>query len=261
MNIEETEQNADAKLLPVFYECEICGQKYSRKKTLEYHQISFHDKIVDPKFVRTDEEKRRLVTLAMTTYPERICALCNRKFSSVTHLRRHLVHAHELRVERKPRAGKEGKIRNYECQFCGRRFITPNALREHLIKSHDMKAPLPSSLLLSVSQKRAAANANQLTVKNKCHECGLEFSLKQTLQSHMHSSHGAEPPQLTEKSKRRKRANTCPICSSQYSNRTDLTRHIERVHRAVAEEYTEKEKGEETLQAPVETKFPCHLAT
>ena len=249
-------------MLPVFYECDICGQKYSKKKNLEYHQISFHDKIVDPKFVRTDEEKRRLVTLAMTTYTEGVCALCGQTFTLVNHLRRHLAHQHELRLERKYRAGKEGEVRNFECPFCDRRYIARNALRHHLINIHDIKTPVPLSMMRSLIEKRVGGDVNQSGLKNvrgKCTECGYEFASKRMLQYHMHNSHGAELPESSYTDKQEKRRATCHICSMRFSKKMYLTRHIERAHRVVAEEYTEKEEGEETAQAPVETKFPCHI--
>ena len=110
------------------FECNVCGQSFSRQNALDKHIASKHAEVLllvacpecdlkfkDSKGLDTHVRQFHVVT-------DHPCPNCKKYFSSKSSLNRHL--------------DKCLKIRNYKCKECGEAFYQKHVLDDHMKHKH-----------------------------------------------------------------------------------------------------------------------------
>ena len=180
-NEDELNLTVPAKII----ECSICNLKFKCNKTLNTHLKKEHDIIQNP---------------------DNQCHLCDKKFSTISKLQRHIDDSHL-------------KVNEVKCDQCFKIFRCDGSLKSHIQNVHDKSG----QVTCSVCQKTFSCNTSlRLHMKNihnnqeevKCDKCGNKFKNENGLKSHIKLVHN------TEKTK-------CEYCDKEIRN---YKYHLKIVH-------------------------------
>lgn len=93
-----------------FYPCEMCELKFFKEEALKEHRLSHKNKETGFK-----------------------CRKCERNYSRLSHLRRHINAAH-------PEVNISGKLNDIYCKQCSKHFTRHEHLRRHMVLHQDQTA-------------------------------------------------------------------------------------------------------------------------
>uniref|UniRef100_A0A336MZK7 CSON003557 protein n=1 Tax=Culicoides sonorensis TaxID=179676 RepID=A0A336MZK7_CULSO len=134
------------KSASILFQCPICKKNLSRKDHLKYHIQRLHGSpkeakspkkentvfgsfecdMCPKKFHQKNLYDRHIAIHKNDTVRKEICDICNHLFLSVTHLRKHKLHKHNI----EPQNGC------LACVYCGKKFIDNYYLRRHYRTKH-----------------------------------------------------------------------------------------------------------------------------
>uniref|UniRef100_A0A1I8PBE3 Zinc finger protein weckle n=1 Tax=Stomoxys calcitrans TaxID=35570 RepID=A0A1I8PBE3_STOCA len=235
------------------YQCKECKRKYKSANVYRKHMQVTHDVVIDntTDFIcsicqknchtksRLQMHKRKhLPDDEKATVP---CPYCDRGFSFVDAMRRHVKIVHQ-------------NIKPFICEQCGRTCKTLAALNEHLLV-HTDECPFKCEVC-GKSFKNNARLKSHMDTHNEseyaCPECGLKLNTRRTLQQHrlVHTDVKRFKCEFCDAAfKRTKslknhlllhsglRPYKCPFCDKSFSNGSNCRSHKRRVHPAeLAEE-------------------------
>ena len=158
-----------------------------------------------------------------STISNLLCESCNKCFSDVSHLRRHIKSVHErvfkffcdfafcgkgfvrkdsYKIHRvlhlKPVSGRSKQEATLKCKQCDNLYVTPGALRVHTRKVHDGLGPEPR--------------------KFGCEICGQMFHRSKGLEEHVRAKHEG------------KKDFFCEFCNIPFAWQKSLERHNNQYH-------------------------------
>lgn len=163
------------------------------------------------KHIRSDHVSSHLQTL---TYK---CDKCNKVFSNVTKLNRHVKHVHLGIAKDRP------LHKNVCCEFCPKTFYSKSDLRFHQLAIHEKIKSNVCDICGKAFTKPTALTRHKKAVHDKevtsqCTFCGQSFTWKRALQNHIEAKHSQGKSWQCE---------SCPYIGSTKSN---LKAHKDRMH-------------------------------
>ncbi|XP_075989125.1 uncharacterized protein LOC142985076 isoform X10 [Anticarsia gemmatalis] len=237
--------------------CELCLAPMKDLDVLIDHLITVHKKDINKDqglgatpFKMSDgeynctlcEESFELFTKLNTHlnkhYPNCICFLCGKAFSSVHRLKSHLV-IHEVGVPVQFKCSRctevfstrslrnnhmttvHGAETRYRCPYCSESFKSYGARGKHLKATHGKKIEYPCSLCPAVFAmcNQRTKHVQQVHIRHKtfsCDFCPYKFVTAAQLRNHM-VKHGGE------------RKFQCQVCKKSYARSKTLREHM-RIH-------------------------------
>lgn len=143
------------------------------------------------------------------------CALCDRKFSTKTRIKKHLEEMH-LHTKTKP-----------VCKVCGKMFNSVAVLRSHTISRHqspkficnECGKQFPFKTTLAIHMEAVHTQSKSVV----CRECGAKYNTKSALDYHISTSHSSNE-------KYGKFYGSC-VCGVTLFSRASFTQHIKTEHR------------------------------
>ena len=199
------------------FECDLCGNFFSRKGNLNKHKKNIHHlsndkinlecKICGKYFSRIDnlnEHKKNVHQLSNFN-----CDKCNRGFSKESNLK---IHKERCKVN-------GSKERKYECNLCGKSYLGRSGLCEHKKNTHNLYNYKCDLCNKGFSNERNLNFHNErVHMKNdkpgKCPICDKNYL---HLSTHMRTHSGLNEFQ-------------CDLCPSSFKKSGDLHRHNNSTH-------------------------------
>ncbi|XP_063959374.1 zinc finger protein 391-like isoform X6 [Lytechinus pictus] len=162
-----------------------------------------------------------------------LCSFCNRGFTLVTSLTRHMqIHAEE---------------RPHECTFCKKRFQFSNGLKRHM-RSHTGEKPYVCTICDKSFSERCHLKLHMAVhsgeKSQQCPFCEKTYARRTSLDAHIKTHTGEKPHQCVYCDMRFSRVDTlarhtrshtgekpyvCSFCNKTFSQTAHLTRHV-RIH-------------------------------
>ncbi|KAJ8910098.1 hypothetical protein NQ315_013235 [Exocentrus adspersus] len=209
-----------------WYSCDKCGRKFKKKFTYKLH-VQNYERFkncnmqtcrICKEVIFKDEMKKHY-----ETHKDLQCVLCNRRFLSQHHYKRHLA-AHDNKIKKPghkayvrqslcPICGKlfgnvsnlethmttHSQDRNYMCDQCPKTFKTRNTLRIHhnrihVLKSNNYMCATCGTTFKSLNGLRCHINLKHSDVnKHLCQVCGAAFKRGDYYRNHMKKHTNAAP--------------------------------------------------------------------
>lgn len=188
------------------YDCDKCGQTYSRSDKLRGHLFKNHGVMLPfvnkrcprvsekvKKFPKINPDRYTTISATQEGQEEGVrrfkCKECGKSFLRLRSLGLHLRIEHDTASLRRegdllslsePVVDEQGrKSRRYKCPKCDKKFLRTNRLRLHLTRKHNTTLPF---------KDRDPTLHSGLRV-HLCHECGKGFHRKYALRNHLRTAH------------------------------------------------------------------------
>ena len=169
------------------YSCPDCGQGFPRKDALQCHVASVH-------------EGKKL-------YP---CSLCNMEFNYKTNLKRHFKTNHDHSSNNLEENGMSTNLDGLPIkeEFFGNgddntEFSDVNSLVDFIKSERSEHLPLPANMMKKVSDSEKQINGSARKSRAFHCNCGVLFTLKESLLIHIKEVHEGVMPEETNQ------CNTC----------------------------------------------------
>ena len=169
------------------HDCKKCQRKFLNLQALMIHMKYFHNKKKQAKLTSNISRKRSSdktvnETRAQSKYSTPLkCELCNKLFSRIFTLNRHIAVVHE-------------KQKKYQCHICNKCFGRQVHVQLHIDSVHDKLKPHKCSLCAKSFSSKGNVNKHiDMAHKNLrphvCQICNKRFNTKQVLKTHIECVH------------------------------------------------------------------------
>ncbi|XP_068627340.1 zinc finger protein 600-like [Battus philenor] len=173
--------------------CDYCNRSFTRKYNLQSHIENYH------------------------LNSSCCCEICEQRFGSPAGLQQHLSRGHNRYGQAYP-----------ECDICGRVFTRKQNVTSHMITVHlqgarsEIRCTVCDKTFTTIRNLKRHTNQihNPYTKHPTCDECKRVFKGKQSLITHILSTH-----QVTKRGMIK-----CQLCDKVYTNNRNLKRHVEMFH-------------------------------
>ncbi|KXJ74108.1 hypothetical protein RP20_CCG014346 [Aedes albopictus] len=194
------------------YECEVCGEKFDKRKLLNHHRESHLQKecsLCDAQF----DHPAKLLSHMKNLHPKQLfaCNQCARKFLAQDALDRHLQqHAVIGSSEDSYQLLTLKCLSVFVCDQCEKQYTSEAHRSVHMV-SHD-----PASRPKIVFKKRSKAELDKLEKTFRCDQCDASYRLRSSLEAHL-KTHSATPF-------------ICDACGAFFKNKSYLRQHVTYKH-------------------------------
>lgn len=212
-------------------DCKFCQQTFKSKDELKIHIAKFHDIETNPRKKRYTCNVCELTNVTKDTlkihFTNQIgCNLCDKRFCLKTHLKKHYIDVHNDGIVAKKTRKKyecsvdgcnkiiDSSTRKYhmavkhngmqlECDICGKTYPTKVAIAKHIMYKHvpsnlKFKCELCDKKYYSKGELKTHHKFSHIKAMDfVCSECGVAFSKKHSLISHMTKHTGEKPFKCT----------------------------------------------------------------
>ena len=224
------------------HQCQICGESFKKKFTLDEH-MSIHTGIQEFSCVDCGKSfglQRSLHHHRLMRHTHQLpCSMCEKKFSTKSHLERHM-------------KGHLG-IKDSQCVECGKQFSSDRSLKQHIENEHNEKPETKEIFICPECGKEFKYINNMKThmkihakghAKVQCQECGKYYKTVRVLKDHIRIIHegnskfkcdvcgkafGRAPALEVHKTTHTK-PYQCQICCQGYKVHNHLVKHMEKEH-------------------------------
>jgi len=225
------------------YQCQICGDSFKKKLTMDEHMSNhtgiqeFHCDDCGKNFGLQRSLRHHRLLRHTHQLP---CHMCEKKFSTKSHLERHL-------------KGHLG-IKDAQCVECGKQFSSDRSCRQHILNEHSEERLIAKEVFTCPECGKEFKYANNMRthmkihaeghVKVQCQECGKYYKTARVLKDHIRIIHeGNSRFKCDVCGKAFGRATAlevhktthlkpyqCQICSQGYKTQSYLVKHMEQEH-------------------------------
>ena len=169
------------------------------------------------------------------------CNLCEKTFSYISNLERHIKISHMN--------NKDEKDQKFKCELCSKEFRGKNGLDLHVKEKHEEKNRLTCGVCKETFVRRYSLKTHlfnkHLNGKRlfDCEFCDRSFKSKNVLSNHKRNLHGGPSTQqflkqngeegYKDDSKNEIIVYECSLCKSRFKNHKALKAHNKRVHERI----------------------------
>jgi len=225
------------------HQCQICGDSFKQKLTFDEH-MTFHSGIQEFQCIDCGKQfglERSLRHHRLLRHTHQLpCNMCDKKFSTKSHLERHV-------------KGHLG-IKDSQCVDCGKQFASNRSLKQHMANEHlDQKpenqevftCPVCGKLFKYVNNMKTHMKTHSEShVKVQCNECGKHYKTERILKDHIriiHMGKSRHKCEICGKAFGRLTAlevhqtthakpYQCEICNQGYKTQSSMAKHMQQEH-------------------------------
>ncbi|XP_049824097.1 zinc finger protein 85 isoform X2 [Aethina tumida] len=195
--------------------CYICHQNLKHRNLLKQHILEVHHYCIKCQKTFPDTEHSQMHNNLICTRRYK-CSVCDMKFQSSVHLRRHKKAKHDEIPPLEPQR---------LCEICGKEFDSVSNLRAHKqIHGDPIKCKICDRVLknvLTLKQHMRLSHRQKGGPKSQCEHCGRVFWLPSELNRHVAQVHNGEE---------RERKHACPMCDKKFYTKGSVRQHVKFKH-------------------------------
>ena len=229
------------------YKCLVCGHVFKYLKVFRKHQ-KVHEKSPEEQIEHdTKEQSDNNQQLDNNYTKESFCKSCEKPFSSIVALNRHIREHHKGLKRKKKDLPDISAIKKHRCHTCKKRFTNVNSLRVHRKRKHSSQVHRCSVCHRSygVLNDLLRHYKTHGLMPYKCNVCGESFQYLSYLKGHnaVHEESGG--------------SHQCGVCGKQFMYLSQLKKHL-----VIHEEHPTKPNSKRYYECDVCQKifiFPSQL--
>ncbi|XP_046751106.1 zinc finger protein 267-like [Diprion similis] len=243
-------ENVNTKESKKLYKCDICGERFKEKSSMEVHIEFLHIEIFkeDDEKLKSQSSKpnlkrrfpcpicdKRFTQLSHvgrhkkashSDHKPHYCKPCNQGFTTTSSLKRHMLNKHNgasttRTNHRNVERNKTPEVENFTCKICDKSFIRASDLRRHC-SIHDARKPYECDICKKQFGLKSYLYAHVLTHDNwrpyPCHSCPKLYRRMSSLQRHIQINHSV------------KTRYNCDDCRKTYKHLASYRYHMEKYH-------------------------------
>ena len=232
------------------FPCDLCQKQFVSQFTLKKHLLAKHKKsrpyackLCPKTFIQPNHLKDHL--LIHTKDNNNQCLRCDKTFTLLRQLQRHMILKHSKHVTAVPvvpAPASEESNQKPTCHICKKEFPIQSTLKRHM-RAHDRSKCITcgKQFLNTLELKAHIETSTTCEYRHKCIDCDKTFESPCHLKSHM-LRHKLDRPFVCETCGKRfyeagtlklhtyihteEKPFTCPICNKGFVNRLNLNDHV-----------------------------------